>query len=221
MAGPGETTAFSRRARRKRDASIAPFAAGDRNEAALLEAARALLLSGEFRSTPIREIAKAAGISRQGFYFYFKSKEELAAELVTETLYRSQTWRATFYDDDRPSPADAVRRVMTASVYGWRDNHVVLGAAIEMAARAPVITEHWIAVAEEAADFLVDLVVAETKIDAMRDRDAASRTIVSVIWALERNCYMHFVRRTDDGADSDEALADRLTRILCAAVGFD
>jgi AcrR family transcriptional regulator len=219
MAGPGEATAFSRRARRIREARTAPFAAGDRNEAALLEAARALLLSGEFRTTPIREIAKAAGISRQGFYFYFKSKEELAAELVTEMLYRSQTWRATFYDDDRLSPADALRRVMTASVYGWRDNHVVLGAAIEMAARAPVITEHWIAVAEESADFLADLVVSETKIEALRERDAARRTIVSVIWALERSCYMHFVRGTDD--DSDEALADRLTRILSAAVGFD
>src|SRR5215207_9212531 len=137
---------LSRRARRMQEA---PRRAGDRNEAALLEAARDLLLEGEFQNTPIRQIAKQAGISRQGFYFYYKSKDELLAQLVTETLYGAQAWRESFSDAHWSDPAGAVRRIMAASVTNWREQREVLGAASEMAPRAPVILEHWRAVAEE------------------------------------------------------------------------
>lgn len=207
----------SRRGRRNRDAREAPFAAGDRNEAALLEVARDLLLKGEFRAATVTRIAKRAGISRQGFYFYFRSKDELLAQLVTTTLNRVQVWRATIYDPDT-DPADAIRQVMGASVAGWRDNRAILGAAIEMASRAPVITQHWIAVAEETADFLADMIVASTRLEELRDHDTARRTLVTITWALERNCYMHFVHGSDE---SDAALAERLSLIYIRGCGIE
>jgi AcrR family transcriptional regulator len=196
----------------------APRRAGDRNEAALLEAARDLLLEGEFQNTPIRQIAKQAGISRQGFYFYYQSKDELLAQLVTETLYGAQTWREGFADAQWGEPAAAIRRVMAASVTNWREQREVLGAASEMAARAPVILEHWQAVAEESADFLADMVVASTTIDELRDRDAARRMLVTLVWMLERNCYMHMVHGSDE---TDDALSERLSVIFIRALGLE
>jgi AcrR family transcriptional regulator len=219
-AGPPEATGtaaptLSRRARRMREA---PRRAGDRNEAALLEAARDLLLKGEFQNTPIRQIAKQAGISRQGFYFYYQSKDELLAQLVTETLYGGQVWRESFSDADWSDPAGAIRRIMAASVTTWRKHREVLGAASEMAPRAPVILEHWTAVAEESADFLVDMVVSATSIDALRDREAARRMFVMLVWMLERNCYMHMVHGSDE---SDVALSERLSDIFIRALGLE
>jgi len=196
----------------------APRRAGDRNEAALLEAARDLLRAGEFQATPIRQIAKQAGISRQGFYFYYKSKGELLAQLVTETLYGGQVWRETFSDADLNDPAGAIRRVLEASVTTWREQRAVLGAASEMAPSEPVILEHWTAVAEEVADFLADMVVASTSIEALRDRDAARRMFVTLVWMLERNCYMHMVHGSDE---SDAALAERLGDIYIRALGLE
>jgi TetR/AcrR family transcriptional regulator, ethionamide resistance regulator len=219
-AGPPDPTGaaaptLSRRARRMREA---PRRAGDRNEAALLEAARELLLEGEFQNTPIRQIAKQAGISRQGFYFYYQSKDELLAQLVTETLYGAQSWRESFPDADWSDPAGKIRRIIAASVTNWREHREVLGAASEMAPRAPVILEHWRAVAEESADFLADMVVASTTIDGLRDRDTARRMFVTLVWMLERNCYMHMVHGSDE---SDAALTERLSDIFIRALGLE
>ena len=206
---------LSRRARRMREA---PRRAGDRNDAALLEAASDLLLKGEFQRTPIREIAKQAGISRQGFYFYYESKDELLAQLVTETLYGAQTWRESFSDAHWGEPAGAIRRIIAASVTNWREHREVLGAASEMAPRAPVILDHWKAVAEESADFIADIVVASTSFDELRDRDAARRMFVTLVWMLERNCYMHMVHGSDE---SDATLSERLSVIFIRALGLD
>jgi AcrR family transcriptional regulator len=192
--------------------------AGDLNEAALIEAARELLLKGEFQATPIRRIAEQAGISRQGFYFYYQSKAELLAQLVTETLYAAQGWRDSFSDADWTDPAGAIRRIMTASVTNWREHREVLGAASEMAPRAPVIFEHWKAVAEGTADFLTDMLVATTTIAALRDRDEARRMFVTLVWMLERNCYMHMIHGSDE---SDAALSERLSVIFIRALGLE
>jgi TetR/AcrR family transcriptional regulator, ethionamide resistance regulator len=196
----------------------APRRVGDRNEAALLKAASDLLLKGEFQNTPIRQIAKQAGISRQSFYFYYQSKAELLAQLVTETLYGAQSWRESISDADWSDPAGAIRRIIAASVSNWREHRDVLGAASEMAPRAPVILEHWRAVAEESADFLADHLVASTTIEGLRDRDAAQRMFVTLVWMLERNCYVHMVHGSDE---SDAALSERLSVIFIRALGLE
>jgi TetR/AcrR family transcriptional regulator, ethionamide resistance regulator len=214
---PGEGTAptLSRRARRMKQA---PRRAGDRNEAALLEQARLLLLSGDFQKTPIREIAKLAGISRQSFYFYYQSKEELLAQLVTETILRSQGWRESFSDADWSDPAAAIRRIVDASVTNWREQREVLGAASEMAPRAPVILDHWREAAEDSADFLVDKMCAATSIDSVRDREETWHLLMLMMWMLERNCYMHMVHGTDE---SDAAFSERISTVYIRTFGLE
>jgi AcrR family transcriptional regulator len=206
--------AVSRRARRQREA---PRRAGDRNELALLDVARTLLQKDEFAATPIRQIAEQAKISRQGFYFYFQSKGELLAQLVTETLYGAQVWRESFSVSDPIGAANVIRRIMATSVSNWREHRKVLSAASEMAPSAPVIREHWVEIAEDCAEFIADMVVASTEIEALRDREAARRMLVTLMWLLERNCYMHMVRGSDD---SDAELSERLSQIWIRALGL-
>jgi TetR/AcrR family transcriptional regulator, ethionamide resistance regulator len=215
-ARPGtEAPTVSRRARRMREA---PRRAGDVNEAALLDAARDLVLSGEFHDTPIGQIAQRAGISRQGFYFYFKSKEELLAQLVTETLYAGQHWRETLYDHDASDPPGVIRAMVSGTVAMWQRSPEILRGAVELGPRAPAVWSHWHAAVEETAEFHSALIVASTKHAELRDPDAARQMMVSLIWTLERNCYMHV---SMPGVETDETLGARLSDILTRALGLE
>jgi TetR/AcrR family transcriptional regulator, ethionamide resistance regulator len=214
---PGAATpTLSRRTRRMREA---PRRAGDVNEAALLEAARELIERGEFQTTTIAQIAQRANISRQGFYFYFDSKDELLAQLVTETLYASQVWRATLYVEGASEPAEAVRKMLATNIAAYHQHRELFRAAIETGPRAPAVMEHWVAIVEETAEFLTDQVVSRTTIEALRDREAARTMIVTLIWMIERNTYMHVVQGADDGSDAE--LAERLTDIYVRALGVE
>ncbi len=50
----------------------------------LKEIAKKCLLESEIRKTSVDELAKAAGISKGAFYFFFRSKEELFFEVINE-----------------------------------------------------------------------------------------------------------------------------------------
>ena len=50
---------------------------GERTRAAILDASRRLFLERGYAGTPINAITEACGISRAGFYTYFKDKREI------------------------------------------------------------------------------------------------------------------------------------------------
>jgi len=210
-----EAPTVSRRARRMREA---PRRAGDVNEGLLLDAARDLVLSGEFHDTPIGQIAQRAGISRQSFYFYYQSKEELLAQLVTETLYAGQPWRETLYDHDASDPPGVIRAVVWGTIAMWQRSPEILRGAVELGPRAPAVWSHWQAAVEETAGFFSDLIVTSTRHEELRDPEAARQMMVSLIWTLERNCYMHV---TTPGVDTDDTLGARLSDILIRALGLE
>ena len=60
---------------------------GERTRAAILEASRQLFLERGYAGTPINAITAACGISRAGFYTYFKDKREVF-NVIGETVYR-------------------------------------------------------------------------------------------------------------------------------------
>jgi len=59
---------------------------GERTRAAILEASRKLFLERGYGGTPINAITDACGISRAGFYTYFKDKREVFS-VLGETAY--------------------------------------------------------------------------------------------------------------------------------------
>jgi AcrR family transcriptional regulator len=60
---------------------------GERTRSAILEASRRLFLDRGYAGTPINAITAACGISRAGFYTYFKDKREVF-NVIGETVYR-------------------------------------------------------------------------------------------------------------------------------------
>jgi AcrR family transcriptional regulator len=66
----------------------ADVASGDSRREALLEAAVGVFARYGFRKTSMDEVARAAGVSRQGLYLLFADKEELFRKALTYKLAR-------------------------------------------------------------------------------------------------------------------------------------
>src|SRR6266478_9664312 len=77
----------------------------DGNESArqthVLEIALTVFVRHGFRKTSIEDIAKAAGISRQGIYLHFKNKDEIFSAAIQKALDDGLQAANKIFDDDR------------------------------------------------------------------------------------------------------------------------
>ena len=97
---------------------------GDLREAAILEAARRLFAEKPYDAVTIDDLAGVAGLSRTGFYFYFRSKSAVLTALLTrfwEELGDSHVW----FDSTGPSP-ELLREQLRSSAHLWREHAGVL-----------------------------------------------------------------------------------------------
>src|SRR4051812_24309842 len=83
---------------------------GERTREAILEASRRLFLERGYGGTPINAITEACGISRAGFYTYFKDKREIF-NVLGKTAYREAlTVIAEWSDADEPFGPNDIRQ---------------------------------------------------------------------------------------------------------------
>ena len=101
-----------------------------RTRAAVLDAAQRLFAERGYRSTTVREIAEAAGVTERTFYRYFEGKEGIFAE---EVIGWMETLRAAIVARPKAEPPiEAISGAM-ASVIGATSS-VVLGVS----SKAPI-----------------------------------------------------------------------------------
>jgi AcrR family transcriptional regulator len=80
---------------------------GERTRSAILDASRRLFLERGYAGTPINAITEACGISRAGFYTYFKDKREIFNELGKTAYHEALAVIAEWAEADEPfGPAD-------------------------------------------------------------------------------------------------------------------
>ena len=80
-----------------------PSALADERRTALLEAAIGVFARYGYRKASMDEVARAAGLSRQGLYLHFPTKEALFREVVEWLLKRSlAAAQAALTDEARP-----------------------------------------------------------------------------------------------------------------------
>jgi TetR/AcrR family transcriptional regulator, regulator of autoinduction and epiphytic fitness len=70
-------------------------------QAHVLETALTVFARHGFRKTSIEDIAKAAGISRQGIYLHFKNKDEIFSAAIQKALDDGLQAANRIFDDDR------------------------------------------------------------------------------------------------------------------------
>lgn len=102
---------------------------GKRTRALILEASRQLFLQRGYAGTPINAITEACGISRAGFYTYFKDKQEVFA-VLGENAYRDVMAVLSRLDTlSRPFESSQLRQ-WVSEYFAFMDRHgaFVLGA---------------------------------------------------------------------------------------------
>jgi len=103
---------------------------GERTRSAILDASRRLFLERGYAGTPINAITEACGISRAGFYTYFKDKREIFNELGNAAYHDVLAVIGEWADAREPfSPADI--RAWVGQYFDHMDHHgaFVLAAA--------------------------------------------------------------------------------------------
>src|SRR4030081_3279874 len=75
---------------------------GERTRSAILDASRRLFLERGYAGTPINAITEACGISRAGFYTYFKDKREISNEPGNTAYREALAFIAEWAESDEP-----------------------------------------------------------------------------------------------------------------------
>lgn len=95
---------------------------GERTRSAILDASRQLFLERGYAGTPINAITEACGISRAGFYTYFKDKREIFNVLGQNTYREVLAVVAEWSDAAAPfGPADV--REWVGHYFDFMDRH--------------------------------------------------------------------------------------------------
>jgi TetR/AcrR family transcriptional regulator len=95
---------------------------GERTRSAILDASRRLFLERGYAGTPINAITEACGISRAGFYTYFKDKREIFNVLGQTAYHDALTVIAQWADADEPfGPRDV--QAWVGHYFDYMDHH--------------------------------------------------------------------------------------------------
>ena len=95
---------------------------GERTRSAILDASRRLFLERGYAGTPINAITEACGISRAGFYTYFKDKREIFNVLGETAYHEVLAVIAEWADAAEPFSAADVQ-VWVGHYFDYMDHH--------------------------------------------------------------------------------------------------
>lgn len=108
-------------------------AKGERTRSAIVDSCRQLFLDRGYAGTTVGAITDACGISRAGFYTYFKDKREVFGHLG-DLAFRDLREVLRQWDDvPRPYGVDDVRRFVR-SYFGYMDRHGAFALAATLSA---------------------------------------------------------------------------------------
>jgi AcrR family transcriptional regulator len=180
-------------------------------QADVLEATEQLLAEGHaYSELNVERIAKAAGISRTAFYFYFADKRDLLMRLaaeVSEQLYR----QADVFFSGEGDPADQVREALTNVGALYQEHGILIRAIVEVSTYEQDIALFWRGLLEKFVD------ATQRRLEAEREREGrpgphadARATAFALTWMVERTFYEQLVQH--EPVDADE-LIDAMVRI--------
>jgi AcrR family transcriptional regulator len=122
---------------------VAAPSKGQRREQSILDEAEKQLRDNGYEAMTVETIANAAGITRAGLYFYFRSRNDVLAALVQRAT--TELTSAVVTSDAAPgtSAATAITSALARTEDLWRRHGAVMRAAIELSPTVPVIATLW------------------------------------------------------------------------------
>jgi TetR/AcrR family transcriptional regulator, ethionamide resistance regulator len=182
-------------------------------QAAVLAATEALLAEGSsYADLNVERIAKAAGISRTAFYFYFRDKRDLLMRLaadVNEQLYA----QADIWFSGDGDPEQEIREALTRIAELYAQHGVLIRAIVEVSTYEEDIATFWRGLLERFVDATARRIDAEQGGAAVAP--PAHATAFALTWMVERVYYQQLVQ--DQPVDAGE-LVDAIAGIYLRTV---
>jgi AcrR family transcriptional regulator len=172
---------------------------GDRREQALLDALEELLGQQPISRISVDRIARAAGLTRTAFYFYFASKEGALRRLVERAV--AAIWEVPdSWLMGEGDPHEGLERALAAAVEAWAKHGAVFAAVAETAAQDADFWGFW----REQLDGFIDAVtkrVEADRADGLTREGIDPRALAEALcWMNERYLYVSLAR--DDNGRS-------------------
>jgi len=183
-----------------------------RTRDAILFAARGLFVAKGYTATTVDAIARAAGVSRQGFYLHFRGK----GSIVVEIMQSIGPEIAAAYQD-----LDGIEEPDMAKVRAWLDGHADLWrryrmefTAMEQAlADEDEVAAAWYGFYGELANRMPRAMVSQLRAGASESLARARLTTAAM--AVDRAFHFLILRGHAQDYDADAtALAERLVTVL-------
>ncbi len=178
---------------------------GDEREQLIMSAFEELLATRSFHDLSVDDVARAAGLSRSAFYFYFASKEAVLLSLFERIIDEAQAARGDTVAALRDDPQSAIRAALRAFHDAFRTHRAVtLAGADAWASSAEVralwgrAMEQWVAEAATLIEFERERGAAPAGLPA---RDLAT----ALVWMNERVLHTTFAGQ-QPAVDEDGAL---------------
>jgi len=150
-------------------------------QAHVLETALTVFVRHGFRKTSIEDIAKAAGISRQGIYLQFKNKDEIFSASIQKALDDRLQAANKIFDDERLTLEEKLFKALDE----WFGRHVGLfhPEASDLVAQCERVLGD--AVANSSASFQKKLekVILESSAKKTKGADKRAATIADMLCA--------------------------------------
>jgi TetR/AcrR family transcriptional regulator, ethionamide resistance regulator len=174
---------------------------GDAREAALLEAAEALLHRIAPAELTVEAIARRAQLTRTAFYFYFASKEEAIGRLAERYLGEIFAAAQPAFDPDIPL-RDGARTAIENQVAVWGKHGRAVTAVADLAASDPAIRGLWTAQIEAFVEPVHRRMAAYQRSRGRRPSPHLRARAEVLVWMLERYYYVwasgHYRHRPRD-----------------------
>lgn len=160
-------------------------------QAAVLEATEQLLAEGNaYADLSVDRIAKAAGLSRTAFYFYFADKRELITALAAQMSQELFEQAIDFFSGEADSPEE-MRRVLGGVYDLYRSHGALARATVEVSTYDEEIALFW----RQLMTAFIDAIEARVVRDRGGREGAPPRAVAfSLVWMIERTLYEQLVQ---------------------------
>jgi AcrR family transcriptional regulator len=175
----------------------------------LLSALNQLLSTRSLVEIGIADIARAAGVTRSAFYFYFPTKAAAVAALLEDFYEEMQEAAVDWYEGSAGTPLERLRTGFEASIELWRARSALLVAmldAVGTGSEVRVIWDSWI---KGFVDRIADRITEERKAGLVRG-SADPRALATVLMGAALHTMERDVRAIAAGEPPNDALATAL-----------
>jgi AcrR family transcriptional regulator len=191
---------------------------GDEREQLILTAFEELLETRSLHDISVDDVARAAGLSRSAFYFYFASKEAVLLSLFERIIAEAQAARGDTLQALAEDPEAGIREALRAFHDAFRTHRAVTLAGADAWASSAEVRALWGRAMEQWVAEATALIEVERERGAAPPGLPARELATSLLWMNERVLHTTFARQAPavDEADVLDVLVGIWVRAIYA-----